>query len=313
MQQRFDLGEPVNTGNSIDKQGASNNGVKTEHVELLDVNENGMSPNSLDGLVAVVTGAAQGLGLEIAHQLARNGASVIIADLQLEKAQLIASELRENGLIVKAANLDITDSSSVANFFGQAADEYGRLDILVNNAGIGQNVTPIVELSDEEWERVLNVTLTGTFYCCRAAGAIMERQESGSIVNIASVNGQNPAALVGAYNAAKAGVISLTRTLALELAAYGVRVNSVSPGPVYTEFNRKGMAQRCQTLNITEDEMIERVRSAIPLGRWGDPVDIAQGVVFLCSPAASWITGEVLRVSGGLEGVSATPPKRPKP
>ena len=312
MQQRFDLGEPVITGNSIDKQGASSNEVKTEYVESLDVNDNEMSPNSLDGLVAVVTGAAQGLGLEIANQLARKGASVIIADLQLEKAQLIASELRENGLIVKAAYLDITDSSSVANFFGQAADEYGRLDILVNNAGIGQNVTPIVELSDEEWERVLNVTLTGTFYCCRAAGAIMERQESGSIVNIASVNGQNPAALVGAYNAAKAGVISLTRTLALELAAYGVRVNSVSPGPVYTEFNRKGMAQRCQTLNISEDEMIERVRSAIPLGRWGDPVDIAQGVVFLCSPAASWITGEVLRVSGGLEGVSATPPKRPK-
>ena len=306
------MGEPVNTGNSIYKQGASNNGVKTEYVELLDVNENDMPPNSLDGLAAVVTGAAQGLGLEIANQLARNGASVIVADLQLEKAQLIASELRENGLIVKAAYLDITDSSSVANFFGQAADEYGRLDILVNNAGIGQNVTPIVELSDEEWGRVLNVTLTGTFYCCRAAGAIMERQESGSIVNIASVNGQNPAALVGAYNAAKAGVISLTRTLALELAAYGVRVNSVSPGPVYTEFNRKGMAQRCQTLNISEDEMIERVRSAIPLGRWGDPVDIAQGVVFLCSPAASWITGEVLRVSGGLEGVSATPPKRPK-
>jgi 3-oxoacyl-[acyl-carrier protein] reductase len=200
----------------------------------------------------------------------------------------------------------------VTTFFEKAAGEYGRLDILVNNAGVGQNVTPIVELSDQEWERVLNVTLTGTFYCCRAAGVIMERQESGCIVNIASVNGQNPAALVGSYNAAKAGVISLTRTLALELAAYGVRVNAVSPGPVYTEFNQRGMAQRCQTLNITEDEMIERVRSAIPLGRWGEPVDIAQGVVFLCSPAASWITGEVLRVSGGLEGVSATPPKRPK-
>lgn len=278
----------------------------------MNANDNATSPHSLDGLAAVVTGAAQGLGLEIANQLARNGATVIMADLQLEKAQTIADQLRVNGLKVQAAYLDITDSTGVNTFFEQAADEHGRLDILVNNAGIGQNVTPIVELSDEEWERVLNVTLTGTFYCCRAAGAIMERQESGSIVNIASVNGQSPAALVGAYNAAKAGVISLTRSMALELAAYGVRVNSVSPGPVYTEFNRKGMAQRCQTLNITEDEMIERVRGAIPLGRWGEPVDIAQGVAFLCSPAASWITGEVLRVSGGLEGVSATPPKRPK-
>jgi NAD(P)-dependent dehydrogenase (short-subunit alcohol dehydrogenase family) len=276
------------------------------------VNNNATSSNSLDGLIAVVTGAAQGLGLAIANELARNGATVIIADLQLEKAQTTADQLRGYGLEVQAAYLDITESAGVANFFEQVAGEYGRLDILVNNAGVGQNVTPIVELSDQEWERVLNVTLTGTFYCCRAAGVIMERQEWGCIVNIASVNGQNPAALVGSYNAAKAGVISLTRTLALELAAYGVRVNAVSPGPVYTEFNQRGMAQRCQTLNITEDEMIERVRSAIPLGRWGEPVDIAQGVVFLCSPAASWITGEVLRVSGGLEGVSATPPKRPK-
>lgn len=276
------------------------------------MNDNGISPYSLNGLVAVVTGAAQGLGLEIASQLAHNGATVIIADVQLEKARATAGQLRANSLKVQAAYLDITDSIGVTAFFEQAAGEHGRLDILVNNAGVGQNVTPIVELSDQEWERVLNVTLTGTFYCCRAAGAIMERQESGSIVNIASVNGQNPAALVAAYNVAKAGVISLTRTMALELAAYGVRVNSVSPGPVYTEFNRKGMAQRCQTLNITEDEMIERVRGAIPLGRWGEPVDIAQGVVFLCSPAASWITGEVLRVSGGLEGVSATPPKRLK-
>ena len=138
----------------------------------------------------------------------------------------------------------------------------------------------------------------------------MERQGSGCIVNIASINGQNPAALVAAYNVAKAGVISLTKTLALELAAYGVRVNAVSPGPVYTEFNKTVMAQRCQTLNLTEDQMIERIRGAIPLGRWGQPADIARSVAFLCSPAASWITGEVLRVSGGLEGVSAAPPKR---
>ena len=116
--------------------------------------------------------------------------------------------------------------------------------------------------------------------------------------------------MVAAYNIAKAGIISLTRTLALELAAYGVRVNAVCPGPVYTEFNQRNMAQRRVTLGISEEEMIERIRTAIPLGRWGEPEDIAQGVAFLCSPAASWITGEVLRVSGGMEGVSATPPKR---
>ena len=213
---------------------------------------------------------------------------------------------------VCASYLDITDSREVTAFFERIAREHGRLDILVNNAGLGQTVTPVVQLSDAEWARVLDVTLTGTFYCCRAAGGIMERQESGCIVNVASINGQNPAALVAAYNVAKAGVISLTKTLALELAAYGVRVNAVSPGPVYTEFNKTVMAQRCQSLNITEEEMIERIRAAIPLGRWGEPVDIARGVAFLCSPAASWMTGEVLKVSGGMEGVSAAPPKRTK-
>ena len=276
------------------------------------MNNNGITLQNLDSSIAVVTGAAQGLGLGIVEQLARDGATTIIADLQLEKAETEAEGLRAEGLKVHAAHLDITDSTEVTRFFERVAGEHGRLDILVNNAGVGQKVAPIVELSDEEWARVLNATLTGAFYCCRTAGGIMERQEYGCIVNVASINGQNPAALVAAYNVAKAGIISLTKTLALELAAYGVRVNAVSPGPVYTEFNRRNMAQRCETLNITEDEMIERIRGAIPLGRWGEPTDIARGVAFLCSPQASWITGEILRVSGGMEGVSATPPKRPK-
>ena len=266
--------------------------------------------HSLDGLIAVVTGAAQGLGLGICEQLARDGVTAIIADLQHDKGRTEAARLQTDGLKVQAAYLNITDSAGATAFFDDVVNEHGRLDILVNNAGVGQNIAPVVALSDEEWDRVLSATLTGTFYCCRAAGTIMEQQESGCIVNLASINGQNPAALVAAYNVAKAGVISLTRTLAIELAAYGVRVNAVSPGPVYTEFNRQTMAQRCQSLNITEDEMIERIRAAIPLGRWGEPVDIARGVAFLCSPQASWITGEVLRVSGGLEGVSAAPPKR---
>ena len=268
------------------------------------------SAGNLDGLIAVVTGAAQGLGLGIAEQLARDGATAIIADLQRDKGRREAARLRADGLHAQSAHVDVTHSAGVTRFFDEVIDEYGRLDILVNNAGVGQNIAPVVKMSDAEWDRVLSATLTGAFYCCRAAGAIMEQQESGCIVNIASINGQNPAALVAAYNVAKAGIISLTRTLAVELAAYGVRVNAVSPGPVYTEFNKQTMAQRCLSLNITEDEMIERIRTAIPLGRWGEPVDIAQAVAFLCSPQASWITGEVLRVSGGLEGVSAASPKR---
>jgi NAD(P)-dependent dehydrogenase (short-subunit alcohol dehydrogenase family) len=264
----------------------------------------------LDGLVAVVTGAAQGLGLAMGERLASDGATVILADLQLDKAETEAKRLRQNNLLVQATMLDVADSAGVATFFGKVVDEYGRLDILVNNAGVGQKVTPVVELSDEEWQRVMSITLNGAFYCCRAAGAIMERQESGSIVNISSINGQNPAALVAAYNVAKAGVIMLTRTLALELAAYGVRVNAVCPGPVYTEFNESVMDQRRQSLDISLDEMVGRIQKAVPLGRWGEPEDIAHAVAFLCDPASSWITGEVLRISGGMEGVSAAPAKR---
>ena len=264
----------------------------------------------LDGKVAMVTGAAQGLGLAIAEQLARAGARVTLADLQLEKAQAAASRLSQAGGAAAAVQLDVTDSQHVNDTVTEITKEQGQLDILVNSAGLGQSVTPIVELSDEEWQRVLEVNLTGTFHCCRAAARQMEIQESGSIVNVASINGQNPAALVASYNVSKAAVISLTRTLAMELAAYKVRVNAVSPGPVYTEFNRKVMAQRCKSLNLTEEEMVERIRQAVPLGRWGEPTDIAATVAFLCSPSASWITGEVLRVSGGMEGVSAAPPKR---
>jgi len=260
----------------------------------------------LEGATAVVTGAAQGLGLGIARELGGRGATVVAADLQLDKAQTECDRLREQGLDARAERLDVTDSAAVDAFFA-ALD---RVDILVNNAGTGQRLAAISELPDAEWRRVLDATLTGAFHCCRAVARTMEQRETGAIVNISSINGQNPAALAAAYNVAKAGVISLTRTLALELAAYGVRVNAVCPGPVYTEFNQRTMAQRCETLGISEDQMIERVRTAIPLGRWGEPEDIARAVAFLCSPQSGWITGEVVRVSGGLEGVSATPPKR---
>ena len=271
-----------------------------------------LSAIKLDGLNAIVTGAAQGLGLGIAEELAQCGAFVYMADTQTDKVTAAAETLRGKDLSVEPVHLDVTNSEASSSLLEGIATDRGHLDILVNNAGLGQSVTPVAELSDEEWDRVLRVTLTGTFYCARAAARIMERQESGSIVNLSSVNGHNPAALVAAYNVAKAGVISFTKTLAVELAAYGVRVNAISPGPVYTDFNRRVMAERCESLNITESEMIDRIQKAVPLGRWGKPNDIARAVVFLASPAAEWITGEVLRVSGGLEGVSAAPPKRTK-
>ncbi len=269
-----------------------------------------LSDYSLKNQFAVVTGAAQGLGLGMAEALARHGATVVMADIKLPQVEAAAAALKARGLEVSPAHLDITDGDWVTVFFEGVALEHRRIDVLVNNAGVGQELARITELGDDEWDRVIRATLTGTFHCCRVVGRIMERQESGSIINISSINGQNPAALAGAYIVAKAGVISLTRTLALEMAAYGVRVNAVCPGPVYTDFNKSVMRQRAASLNISEQEMIGRVEKAIPLGRWGMPADIARAVVFLASPAAGWITGEVLRVSGGLEGVSAALPKK---
>jgi len=264
----------------------------------------------LFGTIAIATGAAQGLGLGMAEELARRDAHVIIADLQEEKAEEAASAIRRAGRAAEAIRVDIADPRSVDAAYTRVVETHGRLDYAIHNAGVGQHVAPIAELTDEEWQRVIHITLTGTFFCCRAAARIMERQNGGAIVNIASINGQNPAAWVAAYNVAKAGVISLTRTLALELAAYGVRVNAVCPGPVYTEFNRTVMSERRKTLNLSEEQMVERIRGAIPLGRWGEPADIANAVAFLLSPAAGWMTGEVIRVSGGLEGVAAAPGKR---
>jgi NAD(P)-dependent dehydrogenase (short-subunit alcohol dehydrogenase family) len=274
------------------------------------MSDSSTSCKELNGQVALVTGAAQGLGLGIAETLAERGAHVFIGDLQENKASAAAESLRKKQLTADSLLLNIAESASVDRAFEKIAGSHGRLDILVNNAGVGQTVAAIAELSDQEWNRVITITLTGTFYCCRAAARIMEKQESGAIVNIASINGQNPAASVAAYNVAKAGVISLTRSLALELASYGVRVNAISPGPVYTEFNKTVMAQRGESLKLSEEQMIERIRNAIPLGRWGEAKDIANAVAFLCSPQSAWITGEILRVSGGLEGVAAAPPKR---
>lgn len=263
--------------------------------------------------IAIVTGAGQGLGRAMALRLARDGAHVCIAELVRENAEKVAAQMRASGVKASAWPLDVTQEVQVRETIQAIHRDLGSIDILVNNAGLGQNVEYLLDLPTEEWNRVLAVNLTGTFLCCKYAGDVMARQESGTIVNISSLNGLSPAALVGAYNVAKAGVLSLTRTLAMELAPYRVRVNAVCPGPVYTDFNKKVMTQRAQILGTTTEEMVDRVRKAVPLGRWGEPEDIANMVAFLVSDEACWITGEVFTVSGGLSGVSAAPARKERP
>jgi NAD(P)-dependent dehydrogenase (short-subunit alcohol dehydrogenase family) len=206
--------------------------------------------------------------------------------------------------------VDVTQEESVRDLVQQVKTRHGRIDVFVNCAGVPPNVVPVIHLASEEWARVLNVNLTAVFFCCWEVGALMVQQEFGKIINIASLNAVSPAALSVSYNVAKAGVVSLTQTLTMELAPFGVNVNAVSPGPVATEFHDTVMPQRAATLGITREAMVERVRASIPLGRWGKPEDIAKAVLFLASDQSEWMTGQNLVVAGGLAGVAAAPPKQ---
>ncbi|WP_433872433.1 SDR family NAD(P)-dependent oxidoreductase [Saccharopolyspora sp. CA-218241] len=241
---------------------------------------------ALDGRTAVVTGGAQGIGEAIATGLRDAGARVFICDVNPETGEATAQRL---GVEFVAA--DVTDSAAVETAFQHVADTAGSLDIAVNNAGVVQNL-PSEELSDEDWRRVLSVNLDGVFYCCRAAGRLMLAQGSGSIINTGSMSGHiaNRPQPQSAYNTAKAGVIHLTKSLAGEWSSRGVRVNSISPGYVGTELTKRGMG----------NEEWRRVwLEGTPLGRVGEPTEIAPAVVFLASDASSYCTGTDLVVDGG--------------
>lgn len=266
--------------------------------------------HSLKDKVAIVTGGAQSIGFGICEALGAAGCEVIIADIRKERLQQSSEKLLARGYSCHTVDVDVTKEESVRAMVEQIKANHGRIDILVNCAGVPPNVVPLIHLSAMEWNRVLDVNLFGVFLCCREVGALMVQQESGKIINIASLNAVSPAALSVSYNVAKAGVVSLTQTLAAELAPFGVNVNAISPGPISTEFHDTVMPQRAATLGITREAMVERVRASIPLGRWGKPEDIANVVLFLASQQSEWMTGQNLIVAGGLTGVSAAPPKQ---
>jgi 3-oxoacyl-[acyl-carrier protein] reductase len=265
--------------------------------------------SNLEGKVAVVTGGAQSIGFSVCEALGAAGAHVVISDIRRERMQRSSETLRERGYRCAAVEADVTDEESVRRLVKQVNALYGRIDILVTSAGVPPNVVPLIHLSREEWNRVLDVNLMGVFLCCREVGALMVQQASGKIINIASLNATGPAALSVSYNVAKAGVVSLTQTLAIELAPFGINVNAISPGPISTEFHDTVMPQRAATLGITREAMEERVRASIPLGRWGKPEDVAKAVLFLASDQSEWMAGHNLIVAGGLTGVAAAPPK----
>ena len=238
--------------------------------------------------VAIVTGAGRGIGKAIAIALAREGASVIINDVDIQTAEKVAKEIKSLDGKALAIQVDVSDSKEVNQMVQSAIKKFKRVDILVNNAAIIKRGS-IEDLNEEDWDRVLDVNLKGAFNCMKAVAGIMKKQRYGKIVNISSIAGKvGDLASAPCYGASKAGMICLAKSLARELAAYNINVNVVAPHAIKTDMSKEW-----------SEEKRKNIIANIPLGRMGEPEDIAEAVVFLVSDKAKFITGEVLDVNGG--------------
>jgi NAD(P)-dependent dehydrogenase (short-subunit alcohol dehydrogenase family) len=251
-----------------------------------------MKDDCLKGKSAIVTGGRRGIGKAIALAFAGAGADVAICDIVSEDGLLAQTkdELDRIGARSLALKIDVSQRIDVEKLALAAMDAFGKIDILANCAGIWIPGQTLIECSDENWDRVIDTNLKGTFLCCRIVGKIMARQKSGSIINLSSQVGLTPGAGAGAYPISKAGIIMLTRQLALELAGFNVRANALAPGIVKTDFNAAFWK---------EPQMEKRTAAMVPLKRLAVTEDIAQAALFLASDSASYITGEVLCVNGG--------------
>ncbi len=242
----------------------------------------------LAGKVALVTGGAQGIGKAVGLLLARNGADIVISDINLEKAEETAKEVQALGRKALATKVDVAALGDVEKMVEAILTQFGKVDILVNNAGIARDKL-ILRMTEEDWDAVLNINLKGTFNCTKAVVRHMSKQKSGKIVNIASVVGEMGNAGQGNYAASKAGVIGFTKTIAREFAQRGINVNAIAPGYIETPMT-----------DALPDKVKEELKRLIPMDRLGKPEDVAEAVLFLVSESANYITGQVLNVNGGI-------------
>lgn len=241
-----------------------------------------------DKRVALVTGAARGIGAAIVERLARDGACVAVADLDQAAAEQQAERIRAQGHGAFAVRLDVADPISPSEAVAHVLQREGRLDILVNNAGIAGLAAPVAEYPEDEWRRILAIDLDGVFYCCKAVLPHMLERGSGRIVNIASISGKEGNPNMAAYSTAKAGVIGFTKALAKEVATRGIYVNCVTPAVIATEI-----------LSQLSDEAVGYMTAKIPMGRTGQPQEVAALVAWLASDECSFSTGAVFDISGG--------------
>jgi NAD(P)-dependent dehydrogenase (short-subunit alcohol dehydrogenase family) len=247
----------------------------------------------LDGRVAVVTGAGQGIGAACARALGEAGATVVVADMAEARAKKSTADLKGAGIKAHAATLDVTRSRDVDAAAEKIVREHGRVDVLVNNAGVARSNVRAEDTSDDHWRFHMEVNVDGVFWCCRAFGREMLKRGSGSIVNIGSMSGfiVNKPQPQSFYNASKAAVHHLTKSLAAEWATRGVRVNAVAPTYIETPLTAFGMNE--------DPEMYRTWREMTPMGRVGQPDEIASVVLFLASDAASLLTGSIILADGG--------------
>jgi 3-oxoacyl-[acyl-carrier protein] reductase len=246
-----------------------------------------MGMGLLDGKTAVVTGAAQGLGLEMARTFAREGASVVLADVNRDEAERAAKELATGGARAVSMGCDVTSESEVEDLVQHAVSELGRLDVMVNNAGITRDAT-MRKMSLADFRAVIDVHLQGAWLGTRSAAAVMREQGSGSIINMSSISGKVGNLGQTNYSAAKAGIVGLTKAAAKEVAYVGVRVNVIQPGLI-----RTAMTEAMRP-DVWEQKLAE-----IPMGRAGEPSDVANAALFLASELSSYLTGTVMEVTGG--------------
>ncbi len=246
----------------------------------------------LNGKVAFVTGARRGMGKAHAIALARQGAKVVVTDIDLAECQLVVDEIKTNGGDAIAGKLDVADASEVDRVFTDAVAHYGRMDILVNNAGIYQP-KPALELTEEEWEKTIHINLKGQFLCAQRAAREMAKNKWGRIINIASIaSGGVGVGIAGGvhYTASKGGIIGMTETLAVEWASLGINVNVIGPGAIDTPMASQKDIPKA---------ILDAILSGVPLKRMGRPEEVSAMVVFLASEESSYVTGATFYVDGG--------------
>ncbi len=258
------------------------------------------APFGLDGRVAVVTGAASGIGEATAKVLCGAGAVSVCADVNAEGAEATAKAIRESGQEARSAWIDVSRRSDVEALLAETVSEHGRIDIMCNIAGI-IGMSAVIETEESELDRVLATNLKGVFFGCQAAARRMVTQGSGSIVNMSSGAIDAPAPNLVSYAVAKAGVAQLTKTLAVEVARNGVRVNAIAPGFVLTGMTSRHFVRPDGTVDQEMmDRTLEPMRSRAPLNVVGEPLDVANAVLYLASDASKFVTGQILRPNGGV-------------